>query len=199
MSTPALISSLDFRPATEEDCAHLVLFADMATSRLTSFVWGQSAAPGQSVCEVGRKVIRNDAAHFSHVSNWHVATHRGHIVGGLNSYVLPDDQGPPPALDAAVPLHALKSKAAGSWYLSVAALYPEHQGKGAGAHLLAKAEALARAAGKDLLTLLVASFNPRAHSLYTRCGFRDWDRRPFVGFPGSGGPGDWILMVKDLT
>ena len=41
--TPA---SVAFRSATSEDCADLALLADMATRRLTSFLWGQKAVPG---------------------------------------------------------------------------------------------------------------------------------------------------------
>ncbi|MDF1794782.1 MAG: GNAT family N-acetyltransferase [Thalassobaculaceae bacterium] len=199
MPVPALSPTIDFRPATQEDCAHLVLFTDMATSRFASYIWGQAAAPGQSAFEAGRSVIRNDASHFTHVSNWHVASRSGAIIGGLNGYVLPETQGPAPTVEAAVPLYDLKGTAAGTWYLSAVALYAEHQGGGLGAHFLAKAAELARVAGKDRLTLMVASFNPRAHSLYCRYGFREWDRRSYIRFSGSGGPGDWILMVKDLA
>ncbi len=89
--------------------------------------------------------------------------------------------------------------AAGTWYISAAAIYPEHQGKGFGKNLLAEAEILARAAGKDRLTLMVGSFNPRAYGLYQQTGFREWERRPFLVFPGSDEPGEWILMVNDLS
>ena len=68
-----------------------------------------------------------------------------------------------------------------------------------GKRMLDEAERIARAAGKDRLTLLVGSFNARAHRLYRQVGFRDWDRRPFVPFPGSDEPGEWILMIKDLA
>lgn len=188
-----------FRPAVEADCADLVLLTDMATRRLTSFLWGLRAAPGQSPFAVGRDIIRNDAAHFTHFPNWRVAEHQGRLVGALNGYVIPEPIPPAaPVMDVLQPLNALKDMAAGTWYISAAAIYPEHQGLGFGKALLAEAGRLARAAGMDRLTLMVGSFNPGAYGLYRKTGFQEWDRRPFCPFPGSDAPGEWILMVRDL-
>lgn len=194
--TPA---SVVFRSANSEDCADLALLADMATRRLTSFLWGQMAVPGQSSFEVGRNVIRNDASHYMHYENWRVAEHDGKLVGALNGYVIPEPTGSPPALDVIKPLNALKDVAAGTWYIAVASIYPEHQGKGFGKSLLAEAEGIARAAGKDRVTLMVGSFNMRAYGLYEKSGFLEWERRPFVPFPGSDEPGESILMAKKLS
>lgn len=96
------------------------------------------------------------------------------------------------------PLNELKNLVAGTWYISAAAIYPEHQGKGFGSALLAKAESIARSAGSNRLTLMVGSFNPGAYRLYQRFGFTEWARRPFFPFPGSD-EGEWILIVKDLS
>ncbi|WP_180609137.1 GNAT family N-acetyltransferase [Agrobacterium vitis] len=197
-SQPA-VPPITFRSAAQEDCAHLVLLADMATRRLTSFLWGQMAAPGQSAFEVGRNVIRNAEGHFTHFANWRVAEHQGQIVGALNGYVIPEPSNSTlPAPDVVAPLNELKNMAAGTWYISAAAIYPEYQGKGFGSILLAEAESIARSAGNNRLTLMVGSFNPGAYRLYQRCGFAEWARRPFFAFPGSD-EGEWILMVKDVS
>lgn len=189
-----------FRPACPEDCTHLALLADMATRRLTSHLWGLSAAPGQSAFEAGRAIIRNDETYLSRYANWRIAESRGQVVGAINGYIQPDLTGQSAAMpEVLVPLNALKSVAAGTWYLSAAAIYPEHQGRGFGKVLLAETEARARAAGSDRLTLMVGSFNPRAYALYRQTGFVEWDRRPFVPFPGSDTPGEWILMVRELS
>lgn len=190
--------SITFRLASQEDCTHLILFADMATRCLTSFLWGLQAKPGQSAGEVGRNIIRNDEAHFTHFKNWRVATHQDQIIGGLNCYVIPDMSGITTDIDALKPLNALKAIATGSWYISSAAIYPEYQGKGYGKALIAEAERLARSTGKTQLTLMVNSHNKPAHGLYLALGFQEWEKRPFVTFPGSDKPGAWILMVKDL-
>lgn len=196
-SHPAL-PPIVLRSATPADCAHLVLFADMATRRLTSFLWGQMAAPGQSVFEIGRNVIRHAEGHFTHFANWRVAEHEGEVVGALNGYVIPEPSDTPPAVPEVVkPLNELKNMATGTWYVSAAAIYPEHQGRGFGARLLAEGESMARSAGKAQMTLMVGSFNPGAYRLYQRCGFTEWARRPFCAFPGSD-EGEWILMVRDL-
>lgn len=188
-----------FRSASPEDCASLALFADMATRGLTSFLWGQNASPGQSSFEVGRNVILNDTSHYMHYENWRVAQHDGSLVGALNGYVIPQPPGSPPSSKVVEPLNALKDVAAGTWYIAVASVYPEHQGMGLGRALLAEAEITARAARKDRLTLMVGSFNARAYGLYRSTGFHEWERRPFTPFPGSDEPGEWILMVKDLS
>lgn len=196
--TPAP-QSIAFRSPTQEDCAHLVLLADMATRRLTSFLWGQMATPGQSAFEIGRNVIRNDESHFTYFRNWRVAEHQGQLVGALNGYVIPEPSSPAaPTPEVVKPLNELKAMAAGTWYISAAAVYPEHQGNGFGKSLLVEAENVARAAGRDRLTLMVGSFNLKAHGLYQKAGFVEWDRRPFSSFPGSDEPGEWILMVKNL-
>lgn len=194
------IRPIAFRPATPNDCPHLVLLADMATRRLTSFLWGQTASAGQSAFEVGRDIIRNDESHFTHFRNWRVAEGRDHVVGAVSGYVIPEPFGAPAAGMAVVkPLNELKAMAADTWYMSAAAIYPEYQGQGFGKSLLAEAENMARAAGKARLTLMVGGFNARAFGLYRKSGFLEWDRRPFASFPGSDETGEWILMVKDLA
>lgn len=113
-STPASQSTVAFRSSSQEDCAHLVLFADMATRRLTSFLWGQMAAPGHSSFEMGRNIIRNDESHFMHFGNWRVAEHHGQIVGALNGYVMPESTSPSvPSMKVVRPLDELKAIAAG--------------------------------------------------------------------------------------
>ena len=112
--------------------------------------------------------------------------------------MIPEPTGSTPASEVVKLLKALKDVAAGTWYIAVASIYPEHQGKGFGKSLLSEAENIVRSAGKDRLTLMVGSFNTRAYGLYEKSGFAEWERRPFHPFPGSDEPGEWILMVKDL-
>jgi ribosomal protein S18 acetylase RimI-like enzyme len=193
------VRPIAFRPATPNDCPHLVLLADMATRRLTSFLWGQAASSGQSAFEVGLGIIRGDERHFTHFSNWRVAEGRDQVVGAVSGHVIPEgSQAAAPVLNVVAPLNELKAMAAGTWYLSALAIYPEYQGQALGKSLLVEAEKMARAAGQDRLTLMVGSFNARAYGLYRKAGFTEWDRRPFAAFPGSDEAGDWILMGKDL-
>jgi ribosomal protein S18 acetylase RimI-like enzyme len=192
------MSELEFRPARQNDCAHLALLADMATRGLASHLWSLTATAGQAAFEVGRSIIRNDTQHFSHFRNWRVAELDGYVVGAINTGLLP----PVAALQLMPEVtrgpSELKALATGTWYLSSAALYPEHQGCGFGSALLKEAMLQARHTGAGQLTLLVGSFNARAHKLYLRCGFEEWARRPFTAFPGSDRPGEWVLMRKAI-
>lgn len=191
--------TITFRPAAPNDCAHLALLSDMATRRMISFLWGLAADAGQSAFELGRDIILNDETHFLHHSNWRVAECGGLLAGAVSGYLLPPAaDAPAPAVDLVAGLSELKAIAEGTWYIAAIALYPEFQGQGLGAALVADAEAMARAAGQSRVTLLVNSVNPRAEALYRKLGFAEWDRRPLPAFPGSEGASELILMVKDL-
>lgn len=190
-----------FRAAREADSSDLAILADAATRRFVSWVWDAGAAPGQSSFEVGRESIRSDPRSLTYLTKWRVAERDGRVVGGLNSYPLSDAVNPAMADDNDVvrPLNQLKAIAAGTWYISVASVFPEFRSQGIGHAVLTEAQRLADDAGVGALSLLVASFNPGAKSLYERFGFAESARRPFGAFPGSGESGDWILMVKDLV
>ena len=191
---------VQFRSAVENDCAHLAILADMATRCLYSHLWAQRAQAGQSAFEVGRSIICGDAQHFTHYSNWRVADIGGVVVGAINTGVLPqvdvDLQSLPEVSHSPA---ELKAMAAGTCYLSSAAIYPEYQGRGLGTALLDEAVLQTRAAGVKQLTLLVGSFNNVARKLYAGYGFVVWDRRLFCAFAGSDPLGEWILLRKDVS
>jgi GNAT superfamily N-acetyltransferase len=193
------MSKIQFRQARENDGAHLVLFSDMATRRLSSHIWNLSAQAGQSAFEVGRSIICSDAAHPAYFRNWRIAEMNGAVIGALNAYILPIPAvASPSAPDILSGLNELKVIAAQTFYLSAVALYREHQGLGLGDVMLDEASLLTQATGTKQLTLMLGSFNIRAHRFYIRYGFKEWARRPFCAFPGSDTPGEWILMRKDL-
>ncbi len=194
------MSNIRFRQAQENDSAHLALFADMATRRLSSCVWNLSAQAGQSAFEVGRSIICFDTGHPAYFRNWRVAELNGAVIGALNAYVLPIPEGELPSVPQVLKGPGeLKAIAAQTCYLSAIALYPEHQGHGFGKELLDEAMSLTHAAGARQLSLLVGSFNAAAHRFYLRYGFEEWARRPFCAFAGSDTPGEWILMRKDFS
>ena len=194
-------SPVEFRDAVHDDGASLALLADAATRRLVSWLWDQSTAVGQPSLEVGRQIICDDETSLNHLQHWRVATVDGHLVGGLNSYVLPPALLPDDPEVAAVirPTVELKDIALGTWYITVAAALSDARGQGVGTAVLAEADRLAGLAGCDTVSLLVGSFNTGAHRLYTRRGFTEWARRPFVPFPGSDEPGEWILMRRPVN
>lgn len=188
------------RDATERDSSDLAILADAAARRLVSWTWSDQAQDGQSSFEVGRNAIRSDTTSLSHISNWAVAEVEDSVAGGLNSYLLGPTAAPAPGhlFSVLEPLSELKSAAEGTWYVSVASVFPEFQSRGIGNTLLSLAEVKASAAGATQVTLVVGSFNPNAQRLYLRVGFSELQRRRFNPFPGSDRAGDWILMGKDL-
>lgn len=191
-----------FRPATAADAGDLAILFDAATRRQVSWFWGLNAKPGQSWFEVGRDRIRNNTASDSHYSKWQVATLAGEIVGALCSHRIADPYDPGDlngVPQAVLPFIELEGVAAGTYNVFVASVFREYRGKGIGHHILEKATELARQEGATRLSLIVESFNPDAHRFYRRYGFRDWESRPFVAFPGSEEEGELILMVKDLA
>ena len=197
-----MISHLSFRPATPSDASDLAVLFDAASRRLISWVWGLEAKPGQSWFEVGRDQIRNNSSGGSHFTNWHVAIQDHQVVGGLCAFRIADpyDAGDltkvPPEI---LPFIELDEVAKGTYYVSVACVFPEHRGQRVGTAILDKAADLARAASVLQLSLMVETFNPDAKRLYDRYGFREWARRRFIPFPGCADEGDLVLMVKDLT
>jgi ribosomal protein S18 acetylase RimI-like enzyme len=193
------MSNIRFRQACENDGAHLALFADMATRRLSSYIWNLSTQAGQSAFEVGRSIICGDASHSTHFRNWRIAELNGAVIGALNVYVLPPPVATaPPVPDVLSGPAELKAIAEQSFYISSLAMYREHRGNGLGVAMLDEAVSMAQTSGTRQLSLMLGSFNTKAHRLYRRHGFEERARRPFVAFTGSDTQGEWILMQKEL-
>lgn len=193
-----MTESCAFRPATADDSPALALFADMATRRLMGWFWSSQAAPGQTGWELGEGIIRNNSSHAMHFTQWEVCTDaRGAILGGMNHYALTGDTAPA-ASPVMQPMVELKEIGTGSWYIACAALLAHSRGRGAGRAILDHAEARARTEGYSSLTLMLGSFNTHARAIYDRFGFVEEARRPFLPFPGSDTPGEWVLMRKEL-
>lgn len=188
--------------AHPESSSDLAVLADMATRRLTSFLWGFGARAGQSPFEVGRDLIRGDIQSSLFHANWQIAARQGQLLGGCNGYSLraypPIDAQDPRVSRVVEPLNDLKRTVPGSWYIAALAVFPENRGLKVGQHLLRGAEACARDDGADEITLMVASFNPDARRLYERVGFAFYAQRPFAPFDGSDPTGHWILMGKPV-
>lgn len=192
---------IQFRPGRISDAADLAILLDAASRRLAAWFWSTMAEPGQSWPEVGRARIRGNPESPTYHSNWVVAEVDGATAGGLNCYLIPASY---EAGDAArlpvnfTPMLELEAVARGTWYVQVASVFPEFRGMGIGTALLTRAEALAREAGAGRMSIIVESANERAHALYRRFGFAEWDRRPYIPFPGSDDTGEWVLLAKDI-
>ena len=86
----------------------------------------------------------------------------------------------------------------GSWYLNILAVYPEFRRVGMGRMLLEVAVELARSAGVRVISLIAASENHRAVSVYTKAGFEILDRVPLVSLPEVNLSGEWLLMTRPV-
>lgn len=191
----------NIRNATRDDSSSLAILADMATRRLVSFLWAQSASCGQSPFEIGRSYIRDNKNSLLHHSHWQIAEKSGRVLGGLNGYILNESAiAIPPTTAAAIvkPLNELKALALGSWYISALSVFPEARGQQIGQSLLRSAETLAKSASANEICLMVGSFNANARRLYDKMGYEARAQRDFISFPESDSFGHWILMAKSL-
>ena len=194
-------NKLQFRTATEDDCTHLTLIRDMAGRRMPAYLWSQEVAQGQSCFEYGREKIRTDADFDAYFQNWRVAYLESRFVGAFFGFLV-DDPYPDRDLEAVPecfrPCVELEKVASGAWMLQAIAILPEYRGKGFARQLLDEAARVAAEAGTNRVALQVEEVNSVALRAYTRNGFVEADRRPYVHFPGSQDSGDVILMCKEL-
>lgn len=193
--------AVTFRAGRPEDSSDLAILFDAAARRMTSYFWGTMASPGQSWIEVGRRRIRDMPDLVSFHTNWRVAEAEGRIVGGLFGFSVPEtaDRNDMATVEEPLrPMYELENVARGCWLLQAVAVFPENRGQGHGPAMLEEACDVARGAGHSRIVLQVESPNTAAMGLYRKSGFAEWERRPFVPFPGSDDYGDWILMAKDL-
>lgn len=173
---------------------------DMAAEGLASWLWSQSASPGQDPLEVGMERARRDEGSFSY-RNTHVAEFDGEVIAMLMGYRQPDifelvDTSELP--DPIRPLVELEAGAPASWYVNALAVRPQHRGRGIGRDLLRHARALAAETGARGLSLIAAEENEGAVRLYQREGYSIVDRRPLIKYAGCRHGGDWVLMTRGL-
>lgn len=198
---PLMPDKLIFRPATQADASDLTILLDIASRRLVSWFWSSLASPGQSWFELGRGRILNLPDRTSHYCKWHLAERDDSTVGAFFGFSVADPYEPVDLSEVEAPFRPiveLEMLASGCWLLQAIAIFPEHRGQGFGPVLVARACDAARAAGHRRIALQVESPNVAAIGLYRKCGFTEWERRPYIPFPSSDDSGDWILMAKDL-
>ena len=192
---------LVMRPATPGDALVLAKLLDAAGEGLPRYLWSLRAEPGEDAMAVGARRAAGTEGGFSHV-HAHVAQAGEEIAGMLLSYRLPESVDPAGFDEAPAvvrPLLELEGEAPGSWYVNTVAAMPVWRGRGVGSRLMALADELARGAGADTVSLIVAEDNAGARRLYERLGYTPVARRSVVPFPGSHHAGDWILMTKPLA
>lgn len=182
------------------DAPQLAELMNAAGEGIPAYLWSQSAPPHEDPLAYGARRVQRSQGAFSY-RNTHLAIIEAAVAGMLLSYRLPD----PYDLDAyddvpaiVRPALELESFVAGSWYINAVATVPRFRNRGVATALIDHAEGLAREAGADTVSLIVAEGNTPARTLYARLGYAPVARRATVRFPGFPHEGDWLLMRKGL-
>jgi ribosomal protein S18 acetylase RimI-like enzyme len=194
------IPGVTIRPARRADATHVAALTDIAGEGLPSAWWRRAVEPGQSPFELGRARAMREEGNFS-IRNALIAEAEGEVAGLLLGYLLPDPYDMPDLAtlsEAMKPLLRLEARVPGSWYLNILAVYPEFRRVGMGRMLLEVAVELARSAGVRVISLIAASENHRAVSVYTKAGFKILDRVPLVSLPEVKLSGEWLLMTRSV-
>ena len=196
---PESLIQSPFRRAASEDTAVLVEFVELASEGLALHLWSKLAGTNGDPWSIGRERVGGDTGGLSY-RNAVIAEFAGRPAAGLISYPLPDKPEPiANALPAVlVPLQELMNLVPGTWYVHVLASYPEYRGRGLGSALLALADRLAAAAGKQALSLIVSDTNRGARRLYENSGYREAGQRKMVKEQWQHPGVNWVLLRKDL-
>jgi ribosomal protein S18 acetylase RimI-like enzyme len=188
------------REARATDAEHLVRFINMAADDLPLHFWRRSVGPDGDPWAYGRDRAARDTGNFSFRNAW-LAEQDGEVAACLLGYAAetepaPIDPNTPPIF---VPLLELEALAPGSWYLNVLATYAPFRGRGLGSALLAKAEAVAREAGHETISLIAEDTHLDALRLYQAKGYQEVARRPVVKGDWQVDAKEWILFTKTVA
>lgn len=189
------------RKATADDAEDLAKLIDIAGEGIPSWLWQQSAGPGQSPLSVGFERARRENGGFSY-RNAIVAQQGTTITGMILSYPidLPPEDNPDELPAPIAPFVALERHSVGTWYVNALAVIPAFRGCGIGSKLLQAVENHAPAAGYNRLSIQVYAQNTGAVRLYQRLGFRETARTPVRDHPCPPHyTGDVILLMKSLA
>ncbi len=190
-----------FRAAEKADASDLAVLIDISSRGLLSWLWREMAPADQSPMEFGRERIRVRDDLPAYYSNWQIATLEGAVVGAMAGYTVPLPYDPGDISDLPSlyqPLLEVEALAAGTWHLMSLAVYADYRGTGVGTQLLMRAEDHAQSCGCSTISIIANSANSGACRLYKRAGYTIQARRPYVPYPGSEYPGEWLLFQKLL-
>jgi len=188
------------QPAQISHARELAYLINLAGEGIPDYLWQSMAENGETPLEVGTSRAAREEGSFSY-RNAKVCIDDEQIQGMMVSYQQPtpyniEDLADYPAIIQ--PLVRLESLAPGSWYINAIATFEQHRGKGVARQLIQEAENSARAAGCNLVSLIVASENSPALQLYLKLGYQVMSSLPVTPYPGCLHGGEWELMTKQL-
>ncbi|MCA9245251.1 MAG: GNAT family N-acetyltransferase [Phycisphaerales bacterium] len=193
-----MILEAPFRQARSEDAPRMAELVNIAGDGLPLYLWRKFARDGQTGWDVGLERASNGIGGFAY-HNTVVRDVDGQAAACLIGYA---SNGPPPPVgDPPAPLKPLMELSEivhDTWYLNVLATHPEYRGRGFASALLRIADELARASGKERISLIMSDANEGARRLYTRNGYAECATRPMVKESWEHVGQNWVLLVKAL-
>ena len=192
---------MNIKSAVKENATELAYLLNLAGEGIPKYLWSEIAENGQDPMDVGRMRALREEGGFSY-KNARIYIENGSLQGMIVSYKQPDQH----SLESieeypkvVKPLVLLEAEAPGTWYVNAIATFEKYRGKGIAQKLLREAEERAVSTGTYTMSLIVASENIRAKSLYEYIGYRFVSSLPVVLYPGCMHGGEWLLMVKELV
>ena len=192
---------MNIESANLSDASDLAYLINLAGEGIPEFLWSEMAEENETPLEVGKRRASREEGGFSY-RNARIIRQKGFVAGMIISYQLDD----PYTLESIEeypevirPLVLLESEAPGSWYINAIATNEDLRGQGIASCLMSEAEAFAKSNSVDCMSLIVASENESAKSLYLTLGYERVSSLPVVAYPSSIHGGDWDLMIKKLN
>lgn len=196
MQTNPLIRQAD--AADAKDLAELI---NLAGEGIPNWLWSRACVEGQTPLEIGIERAKRKTGGFSYM-NALIAEGNSHPKGMVLSYAI--DEAPtddPDDLPAPIaPFVALEKLSVGTWFVNALAVYDSAQNQGIGTGLMTAAEDLARAGGRNEMSIQVYSQNTGAVRLYNRLGYaRIASERVRLHPCPPYHTGEVLLLKKSLT
>jgi GNAT superfamily N-acetyltransferase len=194
------------RRATAGDglsCARLVLMAShgMAEAVFRDLVPGQ---PTEQI--ITERRIRPEGKTTSFTNWWVAEDHHRVVAGGINAYPLDGRTGPtrdelltPERIRVLAPMIELDAEAAGTYFINILAVFPEHRHAGIARRLIALAVEEARKAEMAAVSLTTFEDDARLVAYYLGVGFTVAASRPIVPHECLLCAGNLVLMTMPVT
>jgi ribosomal protein S18 acetylase RimI-like enzyme len=189
-------SFVTLRSATREDAAELAILADIASHGFASWLWlGELAGTeGDTPMEHGRLKMRRDDGY----GTWRhavLAEAYGETAGAAIGYALGDDVKDMEVDRVALqPVIDLQKMMIGSWFIATLGVYSHLRSIGIGRRIL---DDQIERAGSLPVSLITASDNEAALSLYKKNGFSEKARRQAISVFESSRKHEWVLLTRD--
>ncbi|MGH1486475.1 MAG: GNAT family N-acetyltransferase [Cellvibrionaceae bacterium] len=192
--------TVDISNAKKSHAPDLACLINMAGEGMPEYLWESMAEGNEKPLERGAKRAAREEGEFSY-KHARVSMQADQIAGMLIAYQQPNpydtsdiDEYP----DFIRPLVLLEAQVPGSWYINALAVYESFQRQGIARQLLLDTEKRALAKGCSEMSIIVASTNVDAKSLYNSLGFVDKSALPVIPINENFHRGDWVLMTKGI-